>query len=349
MKHDPHYMKRCLQLAALGVGRVAPNPLVGAVLVYKNRIIGEGYHERFGKAHAEVNCLNSVKPEDRINIPNSILYVSLEPCAHFGKTPPCADLIIRNAIKKVVIATRDPFGQVDGKGIEKLKNAGVEVELDVEGEAAREQNRRFFTFHLHKRPYIILKWAESLNQAIAVKDKTRTAISGPLTGRLVHQWRAEETAILIGATTALMDDPALTVRWVNGQNPVRLLIDPRLRVPENARLFAEPGKTIVYNLLKNVVENDVEWVQLKADQPILEQLLADCYRRSILSILVEGGSQTIDHFLKAGYWDEIRQIRSTSLYLDQGYPAPRPEHAVFHNSYMAGEDQIFVYRPVPSP
>lgn len=342
-------MKRCLQLAALGAGRVAPNPLVGAVLVYKNRIIGEGYHEAFGKAHAEVNCLTSVKPEDRIYIPDSILYVSLEPCAHFGKTPPCADLIIRNAIKKVVIATRDPFDQVNGKGIEKLKNAGVEVELGVEGEAARDQNRRFFAFHEQKRPYIILKWAESLNQAIAVKKKTRTVISGPLAGRLVHQWRAEETAILIGAATALIDNPALTVRWVNGQNPVRLLIDPQLRVPENARLFAEPGNTIVYNFLKKGIENQVEWVRLKTDQPVLEQLLADCYRRSILSILVEGGTQTIEHFLKAGYWNEIRQIRSTSLYLDQGYPAPRPEQAVLQTSYMAGEDQVFVYRPVSSP
>ncbi|WP_290791162.1 bifunctional diaminohydroxyphosphoribosylaminopyrimidine deaminase/5-amino-6-(5-phosphoribosylamino)uracil reductase RibD [Flavihumibacter sp. UBA7668] len=349
MKQDQIYMKRCLQLAALGAGRVAPNPLVGAVLVYNNRIIGEGYHEAYGNAHAEVNCLASVKPEDRVYIPDSTLYVSLEPCAHFGKTPPCADLIIRNAIKKVVVATRDPFDQVNGKGIEKLKNAGVEVELDVEGAAAREQNRRFFTFHLNKRPYIILKWAESLNQAIAAKDKARTAISGPLAGRLVHQWRAEEMAILIGATTAISDDPSLTVRWVNGKNPVRLLIDPQLRVPENARLFSEPGNTIVYNFLKNQVENQVEWVQLKTDQPLLEQLLTDCYRRSIISILVEGGSLTIDRFLKAGYWNEIRQIRSTSLYLDQGYPAPRPEHAVLHARYMAGEDEVFVYRPVSSP
>ncbi|KYP14876.1 bifunctional diaminohydroxyphosphoribosylaminopyrimidine deaminase/5-amino-6-(5-phosphoribosylamino)uracil reductase RibD [Flavihumibacter sp. CACIAM 22H1] len=349
MEKDRLYMKRCLQLAELGAGNVAPNPLVGAVLVHDNRIIGEGYHQQYGKAHAEVNCIGSVMPADRPLIAESTLYVSLEPCAHFGKTPPCADLVIREGIKKVVIALRDPFDQVDGKGIEKLKAAGVEVQLGVEATAAAELNARFFCFHQKKRPYILLKWAESLNQAIATGNREPVAISGPLAGRLVHRWRAEEAAILIGATTALTDDPALTVRLVKGNNPLRLLIDPHLKVPENRRLFREPGKTIVYNFLKSGIAGQVEWVQLAKEQAFLPQLLADCYQRAILSVLVEGGTTTINHFLAAGYWDEIRQIRSASLVLDQGYPAPRPVHAVLKKSFLAGTDQVFCYEPLSSP
>lgn len=344
MEQHSLYMKRCLQLAALGAGKVAPNPMVGSVLVYQDRIIGEGYHEQYGKAHAEVNCLASVKEENRLYIPDSTLYVSLEPCAHFGKTPPCADLIIRNGIRKVVIAIRDPFDAVDGKGIEKLQQAGVEVVLGIEQEAARELNKRFLTFHETHRPYIVLKWAESRNGAIATKDKKPASISSAQTNRLVHQWRAEEAAILVGATTALMDDPSLTVRWVAGKNPVRLLIDPELKVPGTNRLFSGEAPTVVYNYHQSAQKEGIEWVQLDRQTPLLDQLLEDIYKRQLLSLLVEGGSKTHEAFLAAGYWNEIRRIRSRSVVLENGYPAPEIKEARLFDSYTLGTDELLFYR-----
>ncbi len=345
MERQNQYMKRCLQLAALGAGKVAPNPMVGAVLVYQDRIIGEGYHEAYGKAHAEVNCLASVKEENRLYIPDSTLYVSLEPCAHYGKTPPCADLIIKSGIRKVVIAIRDPFDAVDGKGIEKLQAAGIEVVLGIEQEAAREINKRFLQFHENHRPYIILKWAESINGAIATNEKKPAAISTAQTNRLVHQWRAEEAAILVGATTALIDDPALTVRWVAGKNPVRLLIDPELKVPRTNRLFSGEAPTIIYNYHLSGQEQGVEWVQLDRQAALLDQLLRDVYQRKLLSILVEGGTQTIQEFLAAGYWNEIRRIQSRSVVLEGGYPAPEIKGRMPVNSYQLGADELLFYRP----
>lgn len=345
MHKDNLYMKRCLQLAALGAGKVAPNPMVGSVLVYQDRIIGEGYHQAYGQAHAEVNCLASVKEKDRLLIPGSTLYVSLEPCAHFGKTPPCADLIIRSGIKKVVVAIRDPFDAVDGKGIEKLQQAGIEVILGVEQEAALEVNKRFLQFHETHRPYIILKWAESVNGAIATNEKKPAAISSAQTNRLVHQWRAEEAAILIGATTALMDDPSLTVRLVAGKNPVRLLIDPELRVPRTNRLFSAEAPTIIYNYHQSGQEKGIEWVQLDRQTPLLDQLLQDVYKRKLLSILVEGGTKTHQEFMAAGYWNEIRRIQSRSIVLEGGYPAPVITDAREVKTCSLGTDQLIYYRP----
>lgn len=345
MHKDNLYMKRCLQLAALGAGKVAPNPMVGSVLVYQDRIIGEGYHQAYGQAHAEVNCLASVKEKDRLLIPGSTLYVSLEPCAHFGKTPPCADLIIRSGIKKVVVAIRDPFDAVDGKGIEKLQQAGIEVILGVEQEAALEVNKRFLQFHETHRPYIILKWAESVNGAIATNEKKPAAISSAQTNRLVHQWRAEEAAILIGATTALMDDPSLTVRLVAEKNPVRLLIDPELRVPRTNRLFSAEAPTIIYNYHQSGQEKGIEWVQLDRQTPLLDQLLQDVYKRKLLSILVEGGTKTHQEFMAAGYWNEIRRIQSRSIVLEGGYPAPVITDAREVKTCSLGTDQLIYYRP----
>ena len=345
MHRDNLYMKRCLQLAALGAGKVAPNPMVGSVLVYQDRIIGEGYHEQYGQAHAEVNCLNSVKEEDRLYIPDSTLYVSLEPCAHYGKTPPCADLIIKSGIRKVVVAIRDPFDAVDGKGIEKLEQAGVEVLLGVEQEAARELNQRFLQFHETHRPYIILKWAESVNGAIATKDKKPVSISSAQTNRLVHQWRAEEAAILVGATTALMDDPSLTVRLVAGKNPVRLLLDPELKVPRTNRLFSGEAPTIIYNYHQAGKEGGIEWVQLDRQTPLLDQLLQDVYKRKLLSILVEGGTKTHQEFMAAGYCNEIRRIQSRSVVLEGGYPAPVITNGREVKSFYLGTDRLIYYRP----
>src|SRR5215212_3734496 len=209
---DEIYMHRCIELALLARGNVAPNPMVGAVLVYQDRIIGEGYHKEYGKAHAEVNCINSVKAGDLDLIERAVLYVSLEPCAHFGKTPPCADLIIEKKIPRVVIGCRDPFKQVDGKGIEKLKAANIEVVTGVCEEACVKLNKRFFTFHTEHKPYVILKWAQSANNKIANADRSRVMISNEYSNRIVHKWRSEEMAIMIGKNTALSDDPELTTR-----------------------------------------------------------------------------------------------------------------------------------------
>ncbi len=237
MEQHQLYMHRCIELARLAAGRAAPNPMVGSVLLFEDRIIGEGYHQQYGQAHAEVNCINSVKEEDKHLIEKSVIYVLLEPCAHFGKTPPCADLIIKHKIPTVVIGCRDPFEQVDGKGIEKLNNAGIKVITGVLENECKELNKRFFTFHINKRPYIILKWAQSKNQKIANADFSRVLITSALSNRLVHKWRSEEAGIMVGTKTALQDNPALNTRHWTGPDPLRLVVDMNLRLPSDLQIF----------------------------------------------------------------------------------------------------------------
>ena len=236
-------MTRCLQLAQLGAGNVAPNPMVGAVLVYEEKIIGEGYHRKYGEAHAEVNCINSVKESNRELIEKSTLYVSLEPCSHYGKTPPCSDLIIQNKIKKVVIGCQDIYKEVSGKGILKLRNAGVEVISGVLEKESVDLNKRFFTFHQKFRPYIILKWAQTANTKIGSTNE-RILISNEYTNRLVHKWRSEEAAVLVGTNTAVQDDPFLTTRLWKGKNPVRIVIDKELKLPPSLNIFDTNSQTI---------------------------------------------------------------------------------------------------------
>nr|WP_214447256.1 bifunctional diaminohydroxyphosphoribosylaminopyrimidine deaminase/5-amino-6-(5-phosphoribosylamino)uracil reductase RibD [Flavihumibacter rivuli] len=337
-------MWRCLQLAKLGEGLVAPNPIVGAVLVHEGRIIGEGYHREYGKAHAEVNCLNAVLPEDRHLIPSSTLYVSLEPCAHFGKTPPCADLVIREQIPRVVVGCRDPFEAVNGKGIEKLKAAGLEV---IAGFLEREciaANARFFTFHQKKRPYIILKWAQSRDGCIAGPGKTRVNISNELTNRLVHRWRAEESAIMVASNTVQADNPSLTVRHWKGKHPVRILLDKKLAVKESFAIFSGEAPTIVYHEQENALPAYGERVLLQPGSGIIGQILADQYQRGIQSILVEGGTILLQSFLDAGLWDEARVITNLGLVLPGGYPGPRltPEAQLFSEQVLM-KDQIQVF------
>lgn len=248
-------MHRCLQLARLGAGAVAPNPMVGAVLVHEGRIIGEGYHRQYGCPHAEVDCLQSVLEGDKHLIPQSILYVSLEPCAHFGKTPPCADLIIGHKIPHVVVGCRDPFPAVNGKGIEKLQAAGTHVEAGVLEAACRKLNERFFTFHQQHRPYVVLKWAQTADGKMAKDGPERLLISNAMTNRLVHRWRSEEMAILVGTNTAWADNPSLTTRLWPGPNPVRLVVDLHLRLPKNLHLFDASAPTLVFNLLQHTVDD----------------------------------------------------------------------------------------------
>lgn len=328
-------MQRCLQLAAMGAGRVAPNPMVGAVLVYKDRIIAEGYHEKYGEAHAEVNCINNVAVADRPYISESTLYVSLEPCAHFGKTPPCTNLIIKNKIPNVVIGCRDSFNEVNGKGIEKLKEAGIHVTVGVLENECLALNKRFFTFHNRQRPYIILKWAQSSDGKIAGKDSSRTLISNELSNRLVHKWRSEEAAILVGTNTALMDDPSLTTRLWPGQDPVRLVIDKELKLPPHLKLFDGNAETIVFNYLKNETNGKLHYHKLNRQGDLLAQLLPALYEKKLQSVLVEGGAKLLQSFIDAGLWDEARIIGNEQLAIGSGLNAP-----VLANQVLVTEEKI---------
>jgi len=333
-------MQRCLELPRLGAGHTAPNPMVGAVLVYEDRIIGEGYHQIYGQAHAEVNCIASVKEEDRGLIPQSTLYVSLEPCAHFGKTPPCADLIIRERIPRVVVGCRDPFPLVDGKGIEKMRAAGVEVEVGVLEAECIALNSRFFTFNTLHRPYIVLKWAQSMDGKIGVQSgspsRKRVLISNEYTNRLVHKWRSEEASILVGTNTALLDDPALTVRLWKGPDPIRLVIDKNLRLPLSLKIFDRQIKTIVFNTLRHDDQGNPSYYQLAEDSSLVHQLAMVLYEQKIQSVLVEGGAALLQSFIDEGYWDEARVITNETLQIPGGLSSP-----VLQGARLTGQERLF--------
>ena len=312
MNFDKKYMLRCLELAKNGLGNVAPNPMVGCVIVYDEKIIGEGYHQEYGNAHAEVNAINSVK--NKTLLKESTLYVSLEPCAHFGKTPPCANLIVEHNIPRVVIACVDTFSEVAGKGIEKLKNAGIDVTVGVLEKEALELNKRFFTFHNKKRPYIILKWAETIDGFIDVDrsfDKLRMTntdnwITSPLSKKLVHKWRSEETGILIGTNTALNDNPQLNVREWKGKNPTRIVIDLNNRLPQHLHIFDKTIPTIVFSLSKESEEQNLAFVKINDTSKLIVEILTELHRRNIQSVIVEGGATLLQTFIDQNLWDEAR-------------------------------------------
>jgi diaminohydroxyphosphoribosylaminopyrimidine deaminase/5-amino-6-(5-phosphoribosylamino)uracil reductase len=318
---EEKYMERCIQLAEQGAGNVAPNPMVGAVLVYENKIIGEGYHQKYGEAHAEVNCVNSVKEEDKSFIEKSTLYVSLEPCAHFGKTPPCTDLIISQKIKRVVIGCTDVYKEVSGRGIQKLKDAGVEVTVGVLEKECIDLNRRFFTFHQKRRPYIILKWAQSANGKIGSLKGERILISNDYANRLVHKWRSQESAILVGTTTALKDNPQLTTRWWPGKNPTRVVIDKELKLPDTLNLFNDQADTIIFNLYKNEERNNRLLIKFE-EGSFLQSFLNSFFEMNIQSVLIEGGAKTLQSFIDAGLWDEVRIITNEELRINNGLDSP---------------------------
>lgn len=338
-------MRRCLELAKKGAGLVAPNPMVGAVLVFEGRIIGEGWHKQYGEPHAEVNCIAAVGEEDRKLIPHSTLYVSLEPCAHFGKTPPCADLIVKERIPRVVIGCRDPFKEVDGKGIEKLMAAGVEVSVGVLQTDCEELNKRFFIFHRLHRPYIILKWAQTADEKIAGTAGSRLLISNEYTNRLVHQWRSEEAAILVGTNTALNDNPELTTRLWSGNSPVRLVVDRDLRLPVSLRLFDRKIKTIVFNTVRHVEEENLLYYQVSNDASLVHQILNALYQMKIQSVLVEGGARLLQSFIDERCWDEARVITNEQLTIGKGLPSPSLGHAKLILQQQLQNDCIKFYRP----
>jgi diaminohydroxyphosphoribosylaminopyrimidine deaminase/5-amino-6-(5-phosphoribosylamino)uracil reductase len=317
------YMQRCLDLAILGMGNVAPNPMVGCVIVYNGVIIGEGYHQKCGEAHAEVNAIRSVKHQELLS--ESTMYVSLEPCAHFGKTPPCSDLIIEKRIPKVVIGTVDPFAKVAGKGIERMQNSGITVEVGVLEKECRELNRRFFTFHEQKRPYIILKWAQTLDGFIDT-DRTETQhptwITNALSKRLVHKQRSEESAILIGTNTAEYDNPALTVREWTGNQPIRMVIDRTGRLSSSLNIFDQKVPTWVFTESSQSDRENVKFIEIGFGKDILPQLLSELYQRDILSVVVEGGSILLNSFIQDGLWDEA-YVYTGNQFFCKGVKAPQ--------------------------
>lgn len=345
MPDHSHYMLRCVQLARLGSGYVAPNPMVGAVLVHHDRIIGEGWHELYGEAHAEINCLASVKQEDRDLIPRSTLYVSLEPCAHFGKTPPCADRIISEKIARVVVGALDPFPQVNGTGIEKMKAAGIEVITGIEEAACSELNKRFFTFTRKHRPYIILKWAQSANRKMAGRGDARLMITNDYSNRLVHKWRSEEAAILVGTNTALMDDPALTTRLWSGRHPVRAVVDMDLRLPPGLKLFNRKYPTIVFNTIMHDEQENLLMYEVTRDTGLVVQMVHAFHQLKIQSVIVEGGSLLLQSFIDAGIWDEIRVITNRDLHVADGLWAPELPEIGAREEFELDSDTISIYYP----
>jgi len=349
--NDQVYMQRCLKLAKLGCGEVAPNPMVGAVLVHNDRIIGEGYHQQYGQSHAEVNCITSVAETDKELIEASTLYVSLEPCAHFGKTPPCTDLIIRQKIPKVVIGCTDPFKQVSGKGIEKLRAAGVNVLTGILEKECIQLNERFFIFQTEHRPYIILKWAQTADQKISSGNYERLLISNDYSNRLVHRWRSEEAAILIGTNTALLDNPELTTRLWPGQSPVRLILDMDLRLPSYLKIFNRHVRTIIFNSIKDEEDNGILYYRLNRDSDIVGQMMNALFELNIQSVLVEGGFQMLQTFIDEKKWDEARVITNQQLTLaddqkvNNGLAAPLLPAAMQHEEIKLGDDIIKTFKP----
>lgn len=343
MNSHEQFMQRALDLAALGKERVAPNPMVGAVIVHNGLIIGEGYHEQFGEAHAEVNAVRAVENKDMLS--EATMYVTLEPCAHHGKTPPCADLIVHHRFKKVFIAMQDPFSEVAGKGIQRLKNAGIEVEVGMMEAEARELNKRFLTFHTLKRPYYILKWAQSANGFMDIDRQTGTKgihwITQPETRLLTHQWRAEEMAILTGVTTILNDNPSLTTRDYPGKSPLRIILDPNHKLSGTEAIFQDEHTT--WHLVRE--ENQHHLAQTHVLDPFtLENINRFLYERGISSVLVEGGKQTLETFLAQNCWDEARILTGQQT-ISNGMKAPGIPGKL-SQSFSFGKDHIQIFKRV---
>jgi diaminohydroxyphosphoribosylaminopyrimidine deaminase/5-amino-6-(5-phosphoribosylamino)uracil reductase len=331
---DELYMQRCLELAQHGAGHVSPNPLVGAVIVHNNRIIGEGWHKCYGKAHAEVNAIHSV--EDKSLLHESTVYVNLEPCSHHGKTPPCADLLIMHQVKKVVVGIMDPFEQVAGNGIRKLKEAGIDVVVGVLQQQCEELNKRFITFHTKKRPYIILKWAQTQDGFIAPDANSMPAeefeqkrhITGLIVQKLVHKWRSEEDAIMVGTNTAITDNPALNTRAWKGSSPIRIALDRTLRIPTTHQLFDQKKPTIIFTEKKVKSSSNITYISIDFNDALTSQIIDHLYQKNIQSLIIEGGTKTLETFIQKQYWDEAQVFISPKT-LGNGIQAPSISGEIF--------------------
>lgn len=337
------YMRRCLQLANYGSGYVAPNPMVGAVLVYEDTIIGEGYHLRYGEAHAEPIAINAVKNPELLK--QSTLYVSLEPCSFYGKTPPCADLIVSSGIPRVVIGTIDPNPKVAGRGIEILRKAGIEVTVGVLEDDCRELNKRFFIFQEQKRPYVLLKWAQTQD---GFMDRIRTdntepplQISNEITKQLTHKMRSENQAILVGANTVLLDNPSLTVRNWSGKTPIRIAIDRQGRIPYNFNLMDGSLPTLIFTEKEKVNKQHLKFVKIDFDSDFIKTILNEIYKRNIHSVMIEGGATILNRFIEAGLWDEAN-IEVSPQRIIEGVSAPLlPLQPIIRKSFEGHEWLFF--------
>lgn len=343
MNNDVLYMSRALELAALGREWVSPNPMVGCVIVHEDKIIGEGFHQKFGEPHAEVNAVNSVI--DKSLLSEATVYVTLEPCSHHGKTPPCADLLIKHKVKRVVVANVDPFPEVSGRGIEKLRAAGIEVEVGLLADKGEELNKRFFKANRTGLPYVILKWAETADGFIANADGSPVKISNTTTDITVHRWRAEEDAILVGKNTVVSDNPRLNVRhWIDGKNPIRVILDSKLELDRDKNIFDGTQKTLIFNSVLSKTENNVEFIQ---SEDLIDTLKA-LKSRGINSVFVEGGRQIHESFIRQELFDEIRIIKSSKI-LSKGMPAPSlPSGILLEENIRILDDQIFFYKGLPT-
>jgi len=327
------FMHRALQLAALGLGNVSPNPMVGCVIVNENKIIGEGYHQHYGSLHAEPNAIQSV--ENQSLLPFSTLYVNLEPCNHWGKTPPCTDLIIEKKIAKVVIANIDSNPLVAGKGIEKLRNAGIAVQVGLLENEGSWLNRRFFKYQTKRRPYIILKWAQTADGFMAKENLNSKWISNQYSRILVHKWRSEEDAILVGFNTALYDNPQLNVRELAGRNPVRIVLDRNLEIPRHYHLFDQSQKTLVINTIKQQVDNTIAYIETQDVDDVID-LISNLYISKLQSVIVEGGSHTIQNFINENMWDEARIFISDTSF-GKGIKAPSIQGKLVESQDILGD------------
>ena len=343
---DIFWMQRALDLAIMGSGFVAPNPLVGCVIVKDEIIIGEGYHQNYGEAHAEVNAVHSlINPSEIIG---ATVYVNLEPCSHHGKTPPCADLLIKNRARRVVICNMDPNPIVAGEGIAKLKAAGIEVEVGLLAEKGEELNRKFFHFQREKKPFITLKYACSQDHFIAKVNGEPITFSNSESQQLVHKMRAENQAILIGIQTAIADNPSLNVRYWQGNSPIRIIIDPSNRLPKELKLVQDQEPLLVFTKLHSETIGNKKWIAVgnKNPQEFLESILDYCYQNNIQSIMVEGGTRTANQFLTAGLINEIWKIEK-QIKLGEGIPAPILTDVVFEKKFMVGQDNIWSKAIIP--
>jgi len=340
------FMQRCLHLALAGEGNVAPNPMVGCVIVHENKIIGEGFHREFGGPHAEVFAVNAVRNKELLTA--STLYVSLEPCSHYGKTPPCTEMIIRNGIPRVVIGMQDPFPLVAGKGIERLKDAGIMTTTGILEKECRELNRRFLTFHQQKRPDIILNWAQTMDGFIdEVRQNTgirySNRISGTLAHRLVHRQRGIEDAVMVGTRTAFMDDPELTAREWSGKNPLRIVIDRSLKLPSSLKLMDQKHETIVFNEVKSQQSENISLIRIDFSGDVLTQIFDVLYNLNIQSLIVEGGAFTLQKFIERNFWDEA-YIYTGDKWFFKGLKAPAITGKIIANEPL-DESYLTVIRP----
>lgn len=338
------YMQRCLDLAVNGRSHVAPNPMVGSVIVHNGKIIGEGYHQKYGEPHAEVNAINSVKNKELLK--ESTLYVNLEPCAHHGKTPPCSDLIIEKGIQRVVIGCRDSFEKVSGKGIEKMKKAGIEVITGILESDSLELNRRFFTFHNQKRPYIFLKWAETIDGYIDIDrtagDKGISWITHPYLRIPVHKWRSEEAGIMVGTNTAENDNPSLNTRDWAGKDPIRFVLDRDLSLPKNLKLFDGTIPTYIITEKEFKPEENINYIKIEFDDQLIENLLSEIYKLEIQSIIIEGGRTLLQTFIDKNLWDEARVFVGNKTF-GSGTKGPLIRHKM-DRFCQFGHDRILYFR-----